>query len=294
MNDASIAIVVSSCDAFFDCWRPFAFFWRKYWPECPFPVHLITNELEVRSSSIRALRVGPDRGWASNMIRALEQLETSHVLYLQEDYFLEAPVRAEMLAQDLADALAQEADAFCFRARSELEPDFEHLNDRFGVVPVNSDGRTRCQTTLWKRASLLAVLREGEDAWEMEAQGSARTRELRILSYSQRANVPLPYLMSAIVRGLWTPEALAMCAAAGCEIRPHFRGTYSREQTLAALSARAYAAAPAGRTGDASRGAGGAGLSTRAARRRTRAPVSARNKIPMPTASKAKAYCASL
>jgi catechol 2,3-dioxygenase-like lactoylglutathione lyase family enzyme len=96
----SIAILVSSCDAFFDVWRPFAFFFRKYWGDCPFPVYLIVNQLRIRSEFIEAIAVGEDRGWASNMKLALEKIDAPRVLYLQEDYFLNGPVRAEKLAAD--------------------------------------------------------------------------------------------------------------------------------------------------------------------------------------------------
>ena len=223
----SVAIVVSSCDAFFDAWRPFAFFFRQHWNDCPFPVYLIVNKLRVRSDSIRAISVGPDRNWASNMKIALAQIDAPRVLYLQEDYFLSAPVRREQLAADLAYAFEHDVDSFCLRARSQREAAFEPVNERFGIVPRESDGRTRCQPTVWKREQLLSILRDGETAWEMEARGSERTRDMLAISYSTRENVSLPYLMSAIVRGLWTPEALAMCEKNGFSIAPHFRGTYS-------------------------------------------------------------------
>jgi hypothetical protein len=228
----SVAVVVSSCDAFFDAWRPFAFFFRKHWSDCPFPVYLIVNELTFRSEILRPLAVGPDRGWATNMKLALQQLPAPRVLYLQEDYFLTEPVRQEQLAHDFSYAFEHDADAFCFRARSELEPTFHPINDRFGVVPRDSDGRTRCQLTLWKRDALLAVLRDGENAWEMESRGSERTRDMLALSYSTREQAPVPYLMSAIVRGLWTPEALRLCAANQVKIAPHFRGTYTQSALL--------------------------------------------------------------
>ncbi|MGI8436212.1 MAG: hypothetical protein ACR2NX_04825 [Chthoniobacterales bacterium] len=228
----SVAILVSSCDAFFDAWKPFVYFFRKFWPDCAFPAYLIVNELSVRSQMFRPLAVGPDRGWASNMKRALQQITAPRVLYFQEDYFLNAPVEPETLAADFNYAFANEVDALCFRARSEMDAGFQPLNDRFGVVPLNSDGRTRCQVTLWKRESFLSVLREGEDAWEMEARGSARTQEMKLLSYSTRERTPLPYLMSAIARGLWTNEALQMCAHAGVPLEPRFRETYSENSLL--------------------------------------------------------------
>lgn len=230
-----VAVVVSSCDAFFDVWRPFAFFFRKHWADCPFPIFLIVNELRIRSASIQPLPVGPDRGWAFNMTTALKRLEQSHVLYLQEDYFLDRPVRREQLAEDFAYAFDHKADAFCLRARTKLERDFQPINDRFGMVPRDSNGRTRCQTTLWKRGAFLKALHDGETAWEMEARGSDRTRDMLALSYSTRENASLSYLMSGIVRGLWTREALAMCKQHGFAIDPHFRGTYSEHSPVRRL-----------------------------------------------------------
>lgn len=223
----SVAIVVSSCDPFFDVWRPFAFFFRKFWGDCPFPVYLITNQLRVQSDFLQVLPVGEDRNWASNMKTALEQIKEPRVLYLQEDYFLSAPARRDQLAGDFAYAFEHDIDSFCLRARSKRERDFEPLNEFFGVVPRNSDGRTRTQAALWKRDVFMSVLRDGETAWEMESRGSDRTRDMRFLSYSTREHASLPYLMSAIVRGLWTPEALAMCGEHHVQIEPHFRGTYS-------------------------------------------------------------------
>jgi hypothetical protein len=157
------------------------------------------------------------------------------VLYLQEDYLLDRPVRRAQLAEDFAYAFEHDADAFCLRARTKLERDFQPINDRFGVVPRDSDGRTRCQTTLWRRDAFLKALHEGETAWEMEARGSDRTRDMLALSYSTRENASLSYLMSGIVRGLWTREALAMCKEHGFNIEPHLRGTYSESSPLRRL-----------------------------------------------------------
>ena len=220
---SSVAVVVSSCDAFFDAWRPFVFFFRKHWSACPFPAFLIVNRLRVRSKLLQPITVGPDRGWASNMKVALDQIEAPYVLYLQEDYFLNGDVKSQQLADDIDYALQQDAGSFCFYGRSKLEANFTPLNDRFGIVPTNSDGRTRLQVTLWKKSVLQLALRAGESAWDMEARASERTRHILSLSYMRRDNIPIPYLMSAISRSLWTPEAIALCQRDGVSIQPEFR-----------------------------------------------------------------------
>ncbi len=224
---SSVAVVVSSCDAFFDAWRPFHSFWVNFWVDCPLDIFLLTNELQVRSARIRPIALGPDRGWSSNLALALEQIAHPHLLYLQEDYFLTAPVERAQLAHDFAHVFESNADSLCFRARSALDAGVVPLNDRFGVVPLTSDGRTRCQVTLWKRSALKSILRPGESAWDFEARGSGRTREMKILSYLRRENTPIPYLMSAISRGLWMPEAIALCRTHGVPIEPFFRPIFS-------------------------------------------------------------------
>lgn len=219
----SVSIVVSSCDAFFDCWRPFAFFFRKFWPACPFPVYLIVNQLTIRSRFIHAVPVGADRGWATNLQHALAQIDAMHILYFQEDYLLTGPVHEERLASDFAYALERDAASFCFCDLAQMEPEFGRNQTRFAVIPPDSNGRTRLQVALWKRDALASLLVPGENAWEMEARGSARSRDLLMYSYVRNDEVPVPYLMSGIVRGLWTPEALALCRAHGLPIKPAFR-----------------------------------------------------------------------
>lgn len=224
---SSVALVISSCDAFFDAWRPFHFFLEKFWGDCPLDSFLLTNELEVRSSRIRSIAVGKDLGWSGNLLFALTQIAHPYLLYFQEDYFLTAPIDRVQLACDFAQVMETGVDSLCFRARSKADPGFQPLNEHYGIVPVDSDGRTRCQVTLWKRSALQSILRVGETAWNFEARGSARTREMQILSYRSRENTPIHYLMSAISRGLWMPEAVALCCAHAVPINPFFRPIFS-------------------------------------------------------------------
>ncbi|MFL6528301.1 MAG: hypothetical protein ACJ8IQ_09390 [Chthoniobacterales bacterium] len=227
-----VTVVVSSCDAFFDVWRPFAFFLRQFWGDCPLRIVLIVNELRISSRRITPLAVRPDHGWGTNLRIAVEQITTPYVLYVQEDYFFDNRIDANGLAGDFREMMELRADSLCFRARTHVERAFRPLNDRFGIVPIDSDGRSRNQVTLWRRDSLHSILRDGENGWDMERQGSERTRHMQVLSYARRDNTPIPYLMSAIVRGLWTPEALAMCHTHGVTIAPHFRRTYSQNRWI--------------------------------------------------------------
>jgi hypothetical protein len=111
----------------------------------------------------------------------------------------------------------------CFYGGGDIDPKLAILNERFGIVPRESSFRTVCQTTLWKRESLTAIIRPGESVWEMEARGSERTRDFLCLRYYRQENQPISYFMSAIVRSLWVPEAIELCRQHDLSIRPGFR-----------------------------------------------------------------------
>src|SRR5450432_662371 len=121
----SVAIVVSSCDAFFDAWEPFASFFEKFWSDCPLKVFLITNDLSISSKRFQQIVTGRDFGWSNNLIAALGHIPQPYILYCQEDYFLTSPVLREQLAADYAYLISSGADSLCFRARSELDAGFE-------------------------------------------------------------------------------------------------------------------------------------------------------------------------
>ena len=237
---ARVAVLVSSCDRFFDAWRPFAAFWRRHWPAraLPWPVFLIVNRLAVRSDWLTPLAVGPDRGWADNLRLALGRLEADYLLYLQEDYLLTAPPDAARLAALAAAARAESVDVLCLRA---MPPGYgaeewprvpASLGEGLSEIPAGSPWRGRLQAAFWRRTALLEALQPGESAWDFEAGAAERLGSLR--AWTVTGGTPaaraLPYLSSAIVRGLWTPEARRLCAAQGVEIDPDCRGTFSEDK----------------------------------------------------------------
>ena len=233
---ARVAVLVSSCDRFFDAWKPFAAFWRKHWPadRLPWPVFLVVNRLEVRSGWLTPLPVGVDRGWSDNLRLVLERIDADYLLYLQEDYFLTAPPDAARLAAMVERIEAEAVDLLCLRAMppgygAEEWPTVRGSDGELSEIPGGSPWRGRLQAAIWRRGALLAALQAGESAWDFEAQAAERLRALKAWTVTESTAMAtaLPYLSSAIVRGLWTPEARQLCAESGVSIEPACRGTSS-------------------------------------------------------------------
>ena len=239
IEDPGAAVLVSSCDRFFDAWRSFAGFWRRHWPAqtLRWPVYLVVNELAVRSDWLTPLAVGRDRGWSDNLRQVLGRIESDYLLYLQEDYFLTAPPDTDWLAAALAWMRAERIDLLCLRAMppgygAEDWPLVPGGDGRLRAIPEGSPWRGRLQAAFWRREALLGALRAGESAWDFEANAGERLRGLRAWTVTGEGGDALPYLSSAIVRGLWTLDARRLCAEQGIAIEPDCRGTSSPNRRL--------------------------------------------------------------
>jgi hypothetical protein len=223
---SSPAILITSCDVFEDCWTPYAHGLHKYWPDCPFPVHLITNEKRFDDPVISSLQIRPDRGWAKNLRQALDSLDAEILLYTHEDFWLASPVdTAEILefVEHIADGHAD-----YIRLYPTPAPDRPFPPDlRLGVLSDKASYRTALQAALWRKSVLQDLLRDEESCWQFELDGTPRSRVYtdRFLSVKPMHSVSgrtkpvgLNYVCTAINKGRWATEAVEYAQREGLAI----------------------------------------------------------------------------
>jgi len=170
----SCAVMVSSCDAYRDLWRPFfTLFWR-YWPDCPFPVYLGANEARYQDPRVTTLKV-PEHTWSKNLKGFLEQIEADYVLMLLDDFFLNGPIDTNLLVRHL---LALDSfDGTVLRIYPRPGPEqrlAEHKE--IGLLHPRAPYRVSAQPAFWHRAKLIGLLRDNESAWEFESKGTERSQ----------------------------------------------------------------------------------------------------------------------
>lgn len=224
--EAKTAVVITSCDAFEDCWAPFAHGLHKYWPDCPFPVLLITNEKTFCDPVIKSLRIRPDRGWAKNLRRAMDAVDAEILLYSHEDFWLSAPVNTAEILEFVGHVAAGKADYI--RLYPAPAPDRSFADDpRLGVLADSARYRTSLQTALWRKTVLQELLRDDESCWEFERDGTRRSRRYgeRFLSVQPAKALPgrvtpigLKYVCTAINKGRWATEAVEYAEREGLTI----------------------------------------------------------------------------
>jgi len=216
-SSARMAVLVNSSDGFADCWPPFFTLLSKYWPNCPFPVYLNTEALPYShpGMEVRSLRHPPTSAglrvpWSDRLLASLDVIPEQYVLYMQEDYFLNSPVRNDIVA-DCLRVVSEEAVGCVhltpFGARrSDVTAERPYLAD----VPRVSRYRVSTQAAIWDKSVLASYVRPKETVWETEILGTMRSwvryAGIRSIDPSRLQGGPVvSYTGTGIIRGKWHP-----------------------------------------------------------------------------------------
>lgn len=210
MKEVKVAIVISSCDAFEDCWSPLLKSIKECWPSNEWPVYLITNHKEFNDSSATTIKIGDDKGWASNLQVALKERlrDTDYLVYLQDDFFLIKTVDQRVMQHHVNEMERLNID--CLR----LSWPFSYSQKRIGeyVLQDATKKYAMClQATLWKTSALHTVAIDGWSGWDYERLVHDMVREKQInltaavILESDFKNNGIEYIAGTGVRkGRWT------------------------------------------------------------------------------------------
>lgn len=214
-----LTILVNTSDSFEDCWGPFFTLFARYWPNCPHRIVLNTEHkdfawpgLDVRASRVAVGETGR-LSWSECLMRCLDGIDTPYVFYLQEDYFLEAPVKAQELEHMLGYLRRGEANVVRIHECEGSGPWHPQPNGDLWEVDRQSKYLIGLQAGLWNKAALRANLRRHESPWQLEIFGSRRAR--RNLSgvycvnrerFSGAGKELFPYTATGVVGGRWARD----------------------------------------------------------------------------------------
>ncbi len=238
-------VFVNSSDGFDDCWPAFFQLLDRHWPEHG-PVLLNTEKKDwpaapdyVRCSQV-SLGERDRLTWSECVIRALHQIETPFVLYFQEDYFLDRPVRHATIEAAAALMTANPAIGNVALTRhGSLPPFAPSPHAGFATVRQRARYRISTQAALWRRDVLLSYLDPTENGWMFEILGTLRARRRHdlflVADHDARSGGPaISYTHTGIIKGRWHPAMPALFAEHGIDMAFDKRGFYTRPNPLLA------------------------------------------------------------
>lgn len=176
MKTSDCTVLVCSCDKYADLLDPFLALFRKYWPDCPFELVLVTEsapELRGKETFDRVIACGPGMNWASRLVKALDQVASPYVLMLCDDYYLDRPVGTDLILRRFGQMKSFGAANLRMIPNPTPTPSntvgkrddlFEYRKDTAYCVAT--------QSGFWERGFLKRLAEPVASIWEFERYGS--------------------------------------------------------------------------------------------------------------------------
>jgi hypothetical protein len=214
---SSVALMITSCDAYKDCWKPMFFSLDKYWPDCEYPRYLVTNFDDDSSiMNVNFVKVGDDkRSWCTLARRGLDVIGTDYVIFFQEDYWLNNPVNNAAIKQHIR--YMEENGVDYLKICSDVLRDNYRIGESiYCENPLNIRYSFNTAMAIWRVAVIKELLIDGWSGWEFERQIIPYIKQHSIKINSQclfSESIPEMGLIDikegAIVRGVWTDSAVS-------------------------------------------------------------------------------------
>ena len=205
MKNRECTVVVTSCDAYRDVEKPFLTLFRKYWPDCPFELVLVT-ETAATDGFDRTIATGTGKTWCQMLVEALDQIDTPYVILQMNDFMPAAPVDTALMLKRLRQAI--EFDAANIRLVPNPPGRTPWRDTDLLEFPKNAAYCVSCQTGIWNRSYLRDLAARNKSAWEFERYGSFMVGdETRPILVTRTREMPD---VDTVHKGYWVPAGVRL------------------------------------------------------------------------------------
>lgn len=242
----NLTIFINSSDGFEDCWDPFFKLFKKYWPNCNYPILLNTeikdysyDGLNIKATKVSSQDLSKKLTWSECLILALEQIETPFVLYMQEDYFLDTEVNKSHI-DDFIQLMLQKIDiAYIGLTNNGNYPPFKisEVDNRLFEVSAKGKYRISTQAGIWRKEVIKSYLLPHENGWMFEIFGTLRAHKRRELFLTINReyyfNKPIiSYTLTGIIKSKWHENIPTLFKDNGIYIDYNKRGFYKEKNVF--------------------------------------------------------------
>ena len=245
--NTDLTILVNSSDNYEDCWYPYFYLFKEFWPDCPYPIVLNTETkdfqfpgLNITCSKVGRGANGERLPWSETVLRCLANIKSDYILWTLEDLFLFAPVDSKRIAA-VFKLMQDQRMSHIHLTPIGAAADGYQPSPYPGLWKIRQNHRYRISliTALWQKERLVSYMRPYENPWELEIFGSWRARRTQDTFYCISTDAPLdpktwpiPYLFSGIVKGKWDRQTPELFRRHSLEMDFEQRGFYEPASSL--------------------------------------------------------------
>ena len=208
-------LLVSSYDGGEDLWEGFFTCLFAEWPDFDMPIVLNT---ESKSYSFHGRKIetfnlykeGQKVSWSKRLLAHLKRIDTEYVLFILDDFWLDAPVDTEHFNKCLNWMRENKDVANISFQRTHGENIKDNRFERFEKRPKKAEYKLNCQAALWRRERLIEFMRPHENPWEFEKYGSMRASRYPDSFYTLIDGAPKVFsydLGGVLYKGRWHKDA---------------------------------------------------------------------------------------
>lgn len=197
----NVTILVSSCDKYAPLWDPFFTSLFRHWPSLTsvnqnIPILLIANKKVFVSSRVQTINIPHEKSWSDNMLAALDQVQTQYVLLFLDDYWITKPVNEQRLLETF-NVIQNEQLAMVQIAYNDTKfhsgPKHSTLTNAL-YTDKYARYKASLQLAIWDKEALRALLKPGENPWQFEIAGTARSHGYQGTFLHLTTDYPIAYL----------------------------------------------------------------------------------------------------
>lgn len=214
-------VAVISCMKYRDAIDPCMKLLRKFWPN--HPKTTIITDLAYMVEGELPYSWSPNGGllnWCDTITSYLRITDDGPVLLMQEDFWLNAPVRQDLIDHALEQMKSRNAGMIRLYPCPGADEDYG--DPHYGIVKKGSRYRISCQASIWRPDYLHAIASQcGSTPRDFELNGTKIAESLpdEVLAFKRESGPPaVQYLCSAISRSQWNPDAKTLCDLHGIEV----------------------------------------------------------------------------
>ena len=232
-----LAIVGVFFDGYIDLWRDFFGLMKKNWPDCPYDLYVIDNEVQLSDSDtcgldVNVINAGKNAEYSKKIQMAIEHIDAEYLLLLLEDFYIVSPVCTEKIINIMKFIENENIDYY-----SMPMPEFidKKEKENFKDYSLKRISKRReyifsCQPSIWNKDFLkLCIGKENYNAWIFEGiyAKSDCVRNDQFLKYSVLDYSNPLNLRHGAIQGKLVPNTVKLIRKCGYsittsrEILPH-------------------------------------------------------------------------
>ena len=164
-----LAIVGIWFDGYYDLWEDFLELFRKYWPECPYPLYVVEQEKEIdfdKDYNVTVLHAGADAEYSRKVQVAVNEIDADYYLLLLEDFFIGEPLKKNALA-GVMKGIEEKGIKYYRIPLGEFTP--KKYKGKIVRLTPDYEYTVSCQPSIWRRDFLKQCIgTDNYNAWVFE------------------------------------------------------------------------------------------------------------------------------